>query len=144
MREIKFRAWDKIEQKMWAPIIDRDGIPCARDPITGQLVRMSGELLDPVMQYIGLKDKNGKEIYEGDIVKAHYFYFNGNFGNDGEIKGKVEYSPWCTFIINDLVDGEEHYLEFHETSHFEEPCIEVIGNIYENPELLSANPRNCI
>jgi hypothetical protein len=119
MREIKFRAWDKREGKMWIPIIDQDGIPCAKNPISCHLVRMDGELLDPIMQYTGLKDKNGKEIYEGDVGKCGYF----GIGFVRYHKGYWEFG---------FKEGDEVlFCCLPEISDFE-----VIGNIYQNPELL--------
>lgn len=76
-----------------------------------------------VMQYAGLKDKNGVEIYEGDIVEWQWGDING--------VGKV--------VIEDIgptIDGDKHMLI--DTSYFEDNCLEVIGNIYQNPELLES------
>lgn len=89
------------------------------------------------LQFTGLHDKNGKEIYEGDIVTAHNFYFNGDFDNDNNGTYKVLYEQEsCGFFLL-CIDDPDSGLHFYDTSHFEEPCIEVIGNIYENPDLLS-------
>lgn len=68
-------------------------------------------------QFTGLKDKNGKEIYEGDIIRVNgrnmeVFFKDGYFGWGQEHDGKYSFDPF---------DGEE---------------VEVIGNIYENPELI--------
>ena len=85
-------------------------------------------------QYTGLKDKNGKEIYEGDILRNVYYKFsndeNGNKGYKEEIL-KVVYRG-CGFIYELIKINElEDYLG-EDVNDF----IEVIGNIYDNPELL--------
>jgi len=120
MREIKFRAWDHREGKMWVPIIDKDGAPCAKHFITNQLVRMTGELLDPIMQYTGIDDKNGVEIYEGDILRE-----GGSFGaaNTGSVR-----FDW----------GRFYWLGGEEWGEIDEDRVEVIGNIYENPDLMES------
>ncbi len=68
------------------------------------------------MQYTGLKDKNGKEIYEGDVLSGRYI---------------VEYKNDC-FVVQEHTNdwSSVHYVLHHN------PEMEVIGNIYENPELL--------
>ena len=100
MREIKFRGWDSKENKMLPP----ENLP--NDYI--------------FMQFTGLKDKNGKEIYEGDI---------GLFDCAG---GKVK----STIIWNDFVARYERNDIPYLAGGIDGQC-EVIGNIYENPELLT-------
>jgi len=138
MRQIKFRAWDERKKEMFqvdvlaispctwdCPEHDKRGVSLAYQPST------------PVMQFTGLLDREGVEVFEGDVVKAHYFYFNGNFDNDGEIIGVVRYSDWCAWGIGVVSGGGgSKWFGFLDTSHFDEPCIEVIGNIHQNPELL--------
>lgn len=107
-REIKFRAWDDEQKKMWS------GIP---------LNQFFDEMSDlPIMQYTGLKDKNGVEIYEGDIVNSKIFGIS-----------EVRYFQ-NSFVLWD--DGS--YSRDHK-NYLGDNC-EVIGNIYENPELLEAQP----
>lgn len=104
MREIKFRAWKQSAGRM----LDWDAV-CR----TGELEEiLRGAFLNP-MQYTGLKDINGVEIYEGDIIR----------GDDG-IHDRVVYEG-NKFILQPLGDDCVHW----------EDC-EVIGNIYENPGLL--------
>lgn len=88
-----------------------------------------------LMQCTGLKDKNGKLIFEGDILKEKYF--------DSD-KEQFEYAylqigydeKWCSYYQQVIdYDYKEAFPEFD----FKEENIEVIGNIYENPELLKGD-----
>jgi len=121
MREIKFRAWDKANKFMHQDV--QDGLNAVNEkgvPVIGlsfgRLCRDEGNV---IMQYTGLTDKNGKEIYEGDIIK----YLGHYDGFDCEGIGKVMFYNY-RFEVDDI---NIRHLSIH---------VEVIGNIYENKELL--------
>jgi len=129
MREIKFRAWDKKWKRMvydFHPICHGD-----LNLFDFAFLKDYDGDYEP-MQFTGLKDKKGKKIYEGDIVDF------GNWNDDGE-RADVEFTKErACFGFNFFSKhGGEGYgtLEFHRG---ERADWEVIGNIYENRELLKA------
>ncbi len=124
----KFRVWNKENKKMWYPsAIASNGRNIALVNQFG--VEVADIQKDIIMQYIGRKDKNGKEIYEEDVVKG-YFSLSGIKTNPKFEITKVEWDEKLTgfnpFNRYDCDCGEFYCVE---------DC-EVIGNIYENPELL--------
>ena len=119
MREVRFRAWDKLTQKYWnienwhfedeyLDLIE-SGVSIA-DPNSERVWRKLNEV--DLMQYTGLKDLNGKPIYENDVLKSE----GGNIEVVIYIDGRFEPVFW-----------------------YDEENCEVIGNIHENPELLEAD-----
>lgn len=117
MREIKFRAWAKWLGKMIQP---NDG-----DFIAWYAMKNWKECLE-VMQFTGLRDKNGKEIYEGDYVEGFLSFEGGRLITAGEIIWNDEFAG---FALKN--EGGETLLH----NHFRDSFV-VLGNIYENPELL--------
>lgn len=151
MREIKFRAWDKVKKEMLIKFDDYDADLCIS--MNGVVLTKTdnGACGDPeccgeyreymtddnnnkfiVMQYTGLKDKNGKEIYEGDIIQTN------------NIEGKTLFiitfeDNYCgsfgSFVARHIKsfknNGSISSIHCEATE-----CGKIVGNIYENPELL--------
>lgn len=133
MREIKFRAWWKDAHLMEEVVTLRDGEISILVPLKPNSLgqKYEHQVLEEgqyeLMQFTGLTDKNGKEIYEGDIV------------SDGESSGgRVEWEP--TTAVFTIREGSR-YFAFNRGDIGRPTRLtftEVIGNIYENPELLAA------
>jgi uncharacterized phage protein (TIGR01671 family) len=125
MREIKFRAWDKENKQMIYDVQDNydgfyfyggkecwGGCNCFGDIIKRKI---------PVMQYTGLKDKNRKEIYEGDIVEHPLL----------QHQTIVWYSnKYGSYQLSQKINNHNYNL----SAYIDDLLI--TGNIYENPELL--------
>lgn len=129
MREIKFRAWHPEEKKMWIDVgTDGCGGVILDTEYMG-LKPLKGESI--LMQYTGLKDKAGKEIYEGDNLKSMRWFplSRPPLREQREIDG---YVCW-----DDRSFGWELKTKEDEFCLFEliEPVV--IGNIYKNPEVVS-------
>jgi uncharacterized phage protein (TIGR01671 family) len=138
-RQIKFRAWDNQDKRMitngclgagsscqliiieWAgglSLCNAYGLPDGTNPTFDKPVTERFE----IMQFTGLKDKNGKEIYEGDILRAERWAFVWIVQWD-EKKAR----------FNCIINKERKHNDFIPTT-----VVEIIGNIFENPELLEA------
>lgn len=89
-----------------------------------------------LMECIGFEDKNGNEIYDGYIVKHFYEYENNGEIFETEELLIIEYQKeWGQYILRKANDKDGNWYGFYEV---ELDYLEVIGNIYENPELLTA------
>ena len=131
MREHKYRAWDKKE-KRWLNEFDfaisgegevylyTQGI--SEDGFT----RLTEDL--ELVEYIGRKDINGKEIYEGNILKDNY--------------GRILLVEWYKHGFSFKAITEANFLRARDIAQWfedSEPFPEIIGDIYNNPELMEAN-----
>lgn len=137
MMEIKFRYWDEDLEKMF--YVGRGGLGslCWDLDSCGVDTYNSDESIIS-MQYVGLKDKNGKDIYEGDIIS----FWNGTLQEcaDGDIVIKDKKYKRHPNILRKIVyrapsfcvDGGNPL----GSAYLSQGDIEVVGNIYENPELL--------
>ncbi|MGG3234611.1 YopX family protein [Priestia flexa] len=128
MREIKFRAFDSINKVMEYNVNVNQGKPVKKGY---QWFNTENTVYhSELMQYTGLKDKNGKGIYEGDILKCHHKTLGKVFFHDGSYRLS---SDQCELNLDDIrsYDNLDHYL-------IEDNNLVVIGNIFENPSLLEA------
>ena len=138
MREIKFRVWDKINKIMTPLEYNPDEFFFAFDNF-GKIEVFSAEddFAEPLdgilMQFTGLHDKNGKEIYEGDIVKGGKSYYIE------EVVGVVKYGGLAFAYAGKTASGKEWFNTITSPNCTKDVSIEVIGNIYETPELLEVN-----
>ena len=137
MREFKFRAWDHERERYftsrkWVEFnINLNGVLSAKN-----LSRNNRKYKNLIIeQFTGVKDKNGVEIYEGDIVKV---YFPAGYGYKArEISIEVVWRE-CGFIGRIIGNENKHPVCHHKTLTNENWLYEVIGNIRENSELLES------
>lgn len=124
-REIKFRAWDDaiihIMPQMVGPFMIKNSVLASYANINA-----------PLMQYTGLKDKNGVEIYEGDILRTK------NYGSHPPQIWEVVWSPNNTYFTGFGYKARNGIINSLSQAFTVTRDMEVIGNIYENPELLEA------
>lgn len=114
MREIKYRAWDKQNKQM-----RYETIPNSCNYLNSAICDAMNKYGLELMQYTGLNDKNGKQIYEGDVFRTCQ-----------GIVAVVEWEKEGRFLGFTL-GGEKKIMYINR-----EPAVEIIGNIHSNPELL--------
>jgi len=141
-RKIKFRAWDKKENKFWTeyPIVINGAGTLLRFGIKDGLVM--GSIVGciqadyVIQQFTGLIDKNGKEIYEGDLVN---FTTNSLGGDEDFISQEVHWARedggWA-FGRWLNTRGETTYFTIT-GDWIKVKTLEIVGNIFENPELVT-------
>ena len=117
-REIKFRVWENDTKRMCYEFGDGTKEVIARG-VNETCKRYLEDENWELMQYTGLKDKNGKEIYEGDVVEREDYYGD----EKRKFREQVEFGGGAFNPISEISSEE----------------FKVLGNIYENPELLKRN-----
>ena len=136
MREIKFRAWDKTENRMARNVeelkFNSKGIYAVVLNHLGFEMRRRANDVE-LMQYTGLKDKNGKEIYEGDVVRTHFSFGHEVTQEPFIIKWNKERAMFEGSKPKPLENDYLVTFSFFPEQRF---LYEIIGNIHENPELL--------
>ena len=135
-RDIKFRLWSKIGKKFIETdnpdldfVINTNGYLYSIENFYGEIYILPQMDIE-VLQFTGLQDRNGKEIYEGDILKY-------NFPYDGRLKhvSSVKFlETEASFGIKDRYENEIPLYRIAANNYFE-----IIGNIYENKNLLEGN-----
>lgn len=138
MREIKFRAWDKVDEIMDGPFTLKELITLE---FPGEWLNHNEEFIKEndiiFLENTGLKDVSGKEIYEGDLVKINNYKTTWKH-SEPRFDWRIFLIEWnkCTFAFRNsaiympLSDYDLHTLESYE--------LEIIGNIYEDQEILNA------
>lgn len=126
MKELKFRVWDKERETFLNNVfINSDGklYEFSKDTMFGTAISFLDSENKKILQYTGLHDKNGKEIFEGDIIKikdeTYRITWNGCFSS---------------FDMTNIAKAKQYKDLYILNKNFEKS--EIVGNIYQNRELL--------
>lgn len=126
MREIKFRAWDKTNKRF---VTDSNLCIAMTGEILGWLAN-EGEY--DILQYTNHTDADGREVYEGDILGSIYHWSN----KKKSVAWAEAYSGWQWCLLDEDGDVDDFYGGLGGNDEMVIESLRVIGNIYENPELL--------
>jgi uncharacterized phage protein (TIGR01671 family) len=135
MRWVKYRAWqpdakeiDGMDMRMWSW---RE----IRETSLDEILNRKDEFI--LMQYTGFQDKNGIDIYEGDIIRYTFDLPDSLHATENGLKvrtGKVFWSDWRgSFAVGNNLANNDLFKYIRNGNR-----VEVIGNIYENPELMGS------
>ena len=126
MRQVKFRAWDKVNKKMHYDVGVLGGVVYVDFNGNKEYEEVSGHVL---MEYTGLKDKDGKEIYNGDILKLKEEVYRSNKLITVDVYKRVFYHKrFGQYLLKDDIGYVEHITHAKVGN--------VVGNIFENVELI--------
>ena len=128
MREIKFRAWNE------SFMIYQENNFSAGDVL---------KRFSCVMQYTGLKDRNGAEVYEGDVVRGHLTYEESKGGQVDPLVGHISWNEyWCKWVISGCWGQDDNYDGLDNQIEDGSFYGEIIGNIYEDAEFVKYRGNN--